>query len=272
MRLALALVLALLPAFATANGVPPTQGDRRGGSGAAPQAAEPSRQPGPAGGTRVALELVLAVDVSTSVSAEEFALQRIGLFRAFRDEAVRSSILTHPTGIAVSVVHWAGEGRQRVAVDWTHLTDEASVSRFTRRLGGMTRLTGGFTDIAGAVRFSTRSLLENGFRGDRLVIDVSGDGIADQGSPPAARDEALREGIVINGLAILPARAKSANALLAHYRLDVTGGPGSFVIPAQSFEDFPRAMREKLIREISGPAFAAVPVLRAASTGGDGAL
>lgn len=252
----LVLLLVFTSTFAWANGVPPGPDPRRGegGSTARGEAAPPSE-----GGTRVALELVLAVDVSTSVSAEEFALQRIGLFRAFRDPAVRTSVMSHPTGIAVSVVHWAGNGRQRVAVDWTHLTDEASLDRFSRKLGAMRRLTGGFTDIAGAVRFSRESLLQNAFRGDRLVIDVSGDGIADQGSPPTARDEALADGIVINGLAILPASASSGEALLAHYRFDVTGGPGSFVIAASSFEDFSRAMREKLIREISGPAFAREP-------------
>lgn len=272
-----------------AQTIEPANGEYRGqGGGAAP--APPAAPAGAA--TRVVMELVLAVDVSTSVSAEEYALQRIGLFRAFRDPAVRASILTHgERGIAVSVIHWAGKGRQRVAIDWSHINSEDSLGAFVRKLGAMQRLTGGFTDIAGAVRFATRSLLTNAYEGERLVIDVSGDGIADQGSPPAARDEALGEGIIINGLAILPSNRSSSDALLAHYRFDVTGGPGSFVIAAQSFEDFPRAMREKLIREISGPAFASRPsgpalatrprgfaarppgpAVLPASTGGDGAL
>ena len=227
--------------------------------------------------TRVALELVLAVDVSTSVNADEFDLQRIGLFRAFRDPAVLASIRAQgEAGIAVTVIQWAGKGRQRVAVDWQQLNDEASTRRFARRIGAMRRMTGGFTDIAGAVRFSTASLLGNRFEGERMVIDVSGDGVADQGSPPAARDAALAQGIIINGLAIFPQEydlgALADQALFEHYRNDVTGGPGSFVIAALSFEDFPRAIREKLIREISGPAFAARPNVRTVSTAADGAL
>ena len=227
--------------------------------------------------TRVALELVLAVDVSTSVNADEFDLQRIGLFRAFRDPAVLASIRSQgEAGIAVTVIQWAGKGRQRVAVDWQRLNDEATTLRFARRIGAMRRMTGGFTDIAGAVRFATASLLGNAFEGERMVIDVSGDGVADQGSPPAARDAALAQGIVINGLAIMPQDydlgALADEALFAHYRDDVTGGPGSFVIVAASFDDFPRAIREKLIREISGPAFASSPDVRTVSTARNGAL
>lgn len=223
--------------------------------------------------TRVALELVLAVDVSTSIDQSEFRLQRIGLFRAFRDPGVRASILAQPNGIAVALVQWAGKGRQRVAIDWHHAHDDSSIDALARRIGGMQRLTGGFTDIAGAVRFSTRMLLENDYRGDRLVIDVSGDGVADQGSPPTARDEAVALGITVNGLAIFPQEydlgALADQQLFDHYRRDVTGGIASFVITAKSFEDFPRAMREKLIREISGPAFSR---LRSRSTEGNGAL
>ena len=212
---------------------------------------------------RVALELVLAVDVSTSIDASEFRLQRIGLVRAFRHPGVRAAILSQgDAGIAVAVVQWAGKGRQRPAVDWMFLDDEPAIRRLSNRIGAMSRLTGGFTDIAGAVRFSTQWIETNAFEGERKVIDVSGDGVADQGDPPAARDAAVALGIVVNGLVIDPQEydlgALAADALFRHYERDVTGGPGSFVLKAAGFEDFTRAIREKLIREITGPAFVEV--------------
>ena len=106
------------------------------------------------------------------------------------------------------------------------------------------------------MNFSAFHLRTNLFEGRRKVIDVSGDGRTNQGSNPArARDDAVAEGITINGLAIL-----NEDALVdRHYLANVIGGTGSFVMQADDYEDFARAIVEKLIKEIAGVPIAALP-------------
>ena len=207
---------------------------------------------------QVGLELVLAVDSSTSVDAGEFALQQKGLADAFRHPSVVRAIEAHaPDGIAVTLVQWAGRSRQRTSVEWARLPDAASAARFAAQIARAPRLINGFTDIAAAIRFSARKIFENGFTGLRQVIDVSGDGSSNGEAASAARDQAIARGITVNGLVIhneeydLGELAKIN--LVDHYRQHVVGGPGSFLMIAKDFEDFRTAIRKKLLREITGP-------------------
>ncbi len=211
----------------------------------------------------VALELVLAVDTSTSVDDREFELQTQGLAAAFRHPSVVRAIEKHkPEGIAVSIIHWSGQGRQKTSVDWTRLRTGQSSASFADRIAAAPRLLRGFTDIAGAVRFAQKSLFRNRYEGKRLVIDVSGDGSSNGQNARAARDSALAAGITVNGLVIhneeydLGELAKIN--LVDHYRNNVVGGPGSFLIIAKDFQDFRIAIRKKLVREITGPLFSQV--------------
>jgi len=92
--------------------------------------------------------------------------------------------------------------------------------------------------------------------GRRKVIDISGDGRTNQGSNPArARDDAVAQGITINGLAIL----NEDGLVDRHYLANVIGGTGSFVLQADDYSDFARAIVEKLIKEIAGVPIAALP-------------
>ncbi|MEP1205894.1 MAG: DUF1194 domain-containing protein [Rhizobiaceae bacterium] len=209
----------------------------------------------------VELELVLAVDASTSVNSDEYKLQRSGIAEAFRHPKVLAAIDgLGEEGLAVSVVQWSGPNKQRVAVDWSHVNSRASAFQLATAIDAMPRLMTGFTDIAGAINYSTAEIENNRFTGRRLAIDVSGDGTSDRNDPALARDQAILKGITINGLVIHSIEYDLGDLarfdLRTHYRDRVIGGPGAFLLNAESFKTFAVSMREKLYREISGPLFA----------------
>lgn len=209
-------------------------------------------------GEPVALELVLALDSSSSVSAEEFDLQRRGIALAFRDPAVRKAIadLGEP-GLAVAVLQWSGGRMQRLAVEWTRITGAAGgqdIDRLAAAVASSARLLTGGTSLGGAVRTALAEIEANRFEGRRKVIDVSGDGFTGL-SPRRERDRAVERGVTINGLAILNEKPE----LGLYYAAHLIGGPGAFVLTAGSYEDFAEAMRDKLLQEISGFTVAAAP-------------
>lgn len=196
----------------------------------------------------VALELVLALDSSSSVSAEEFDLQRQGISRAFRDPSVLEAIAElGDQGLAVALIQWSGGRMQRLSVDWTHLNDVSDVELFASAVAQSERVLTGGTNLGGAIRYSLAQIETNRFEGRRKVIDVSGDGFAGL-SPRRERDRAVSSGITINGLAILNEKPE----LGLYYAAHLVGGAGAFVLTADSYEDFADAMRDKLLREISG--------------------
>jgi len=212
----------------------------------------------PASAVPVDLELVLAIDVSYSVDAEEARLQREGYFAALRHPRVLQAIASGPyRGIAVVYVEWAGSFYQRVVADWTLLRGAADVEAFVARIAAMPAQSASRTSISGAIDFSAALFDNNGYEGTRLVIDVSGDGRNNHGRPVTdARDAAVAKGITINGLPILSGNENfgrpAEEGLEEHYREDVIGGPGAFVIAAESFAKFTSAVLSKLVREISG--------------------
>jgi hypothetical protein len=203
--------------------------------------------------TPVALELVLAVDVSSSVDPNEYELQMGGLARALRDPEVRAAIqATAPEGVAFALLQWAGGRNQHLdAGGWTVLRGDAEVLAFAERIARTPRhFIWGQTGIGEALAAATRELEQNGFEGARRVIDLSGDGKANQFVPPrVARDAAMAGGITINGLAILTSHPDLGD----YYHQHVVGGPGAFVIEAAGFPDFAAAMTRKLLRELLPP-------------------
>jgi hypothetical protein len=206
----------------------------------------------------VDVELVLAVDVSLSMTAREREIQRRGYAEALRSEAVVAAITSGMHGrVALSYVEWAGAGTQRVVVDWTLLAGRGDAEAFAARLtahasAGMQR-----TSISGVIDFARRSLGANRFEGARRVIDVSGDGPNNQGRPVTeARDAAVARGIVINGLPLMTREGMGAQWHLEdldrYYRQCVIGGAGAFVIPVLEWRDFPAAVRNKLVLDLVG--------------------
>lgn len=208
--------------------------------------------PGPGhAATPVAVQLVLAVDASGSVSQERFELQRAGYAAAFRSPAVLQAIRSTSTrSIAVAMVQWTGPGLHVIAVDWALIDDAASAARFAASIEHAPReLFGGGTSISGAIDFGLLMLTRGPYHGLRQVIDISGDGANNRGrSVEDARDQAVQAGVTINGLPILTLEPD----LDAYYRHYVIGGPGAFVIAVRSYEEFAAAVRSKLIIEIAG--------------------
>jgi hypothetical protein len=200
--------------------------------------------------TAVDLQLVLAVDASGSVNHYRFELQKQGYAAAFRNPRVLTAIRSGMAGaIAVTVVQWTGPDLQYQVIDWTVIQDEKSANAFAAAIEDTPRqLFSGGTSISGAIDYGTALLLKSRFRETRRVIDISGDGSNNRGRPVIlARDDAVRAGITINGLPIL---ALEPN--LDRYYWDyVIGGPGSFMVTAQSYEQFGEAVLKKLITEIA---------------------
>ena len=206
----------------------------------------------------VDLELVLAVDASSSVSAEEFELQIRGLAEAFGDPRVVQAIrASGDLGVAVALMQWSDARKQVLAVDWTLVRDRESALAFAQALADTPRfLVGGSTAIGAALEYAMRQLERNGFTGRRKVIDVSGDGRANQGIHPIyLRDAAVVLGITINGLVIL----NEDPTVDSYYFANVIGGTGAFVMTANDYESYALAILTKLIKEIAGAPIAARP-------------
>ena len=200
--------------------------------------------------TATDLVLVLAVDASGSVNQTRFELQRRGYADAFRNPQVVQAIRGGSTGsIAVMMVQWTGPQMHAQAVPWTLIKDQASANAFADAIEAAPRqLFGGGTSISGAIDHGMLLLASAPYRGFKRVIDISGDGSNNRGRDVReARDEAVRAGVVINGLPIV-----SIEYDLDKYYMDnVIGGPGSFIVPADSYENFAQAVRRKLILEIA---------------------
>lgn len=201
--------------------------------------------------------LVLAVDVSRSIDEDEARLQREGYREAVSDPRIVQAIGRGMIGaVAVAYVEWAGIEYQRLVLPWTRIASQSDANRWADALAEAPRASISWTSISGAIDFSRRVLAEAPYEGTRRVIDVSGDGVNNSGRPAeAARDEAVADGIVINGLPIVNDRPTFGRMppvpLDQYFTQNVIGGPGAFMIVAEDFTVFAQAVRRKLIREIA---------------------
>ncbi len=198
----------------------------------------------------VDLALVMAVDVSESVDDDEYVLQHEGIARAFESPLLAAALSAGRTGaIEVAVLEWSDRDKQVVTVDWSRVGDAASAAAFARKVRASQRSSDGLTAIGDALRAARRLLDAAPEPAERRLIDLSGDGIANIGPPVReVRDELVAAGITINGLAILA----SEPWLEGYYDEYVIGGPGAFLLRAESFASFATAMQNKLLSEISG--------------------
>jgi hypothetical protein len=221
----------------------------------------------------VDVELILAVDVSGSMQYAELREQRDGYVAAFRSREVIRAIGQGAYGrVAVMYVEWARADLKKVIVPWT-IIDSAEISNgFSDRLAAAEIGNMRNTSITGAIQYGAAAFEANGYVGDRRVIDISGDGPNNQGGlVTIARDEATSSGITINGLPLmvqpwLAGLAFGASGLDDYYRDCVIGGPGAFMIPVASWEEFPEAVRRKLVLELSGVMPGRPTILRAQFT------
>ena len=195
------------------------------------------------------LALAFALDVSASVDAEEYVLQRDGLADALRAPEVARVVLAQPGGVALAAYEWSGREQQSVIADWTRVGDSHALARFADLVGAARRSHREFpTAIGYALGFGAR-LIQRAPACARRVIDVSGDGVNNDGFGPRLAYRAFPfEGVTVNGLAIEGSEPEVAG----YYRAALPHGPGAFVEVAAGFEDYARAMRRKLLRELTG--------------------
>jgi hypothetical protein len=208
-----------------------------------------AQAPGAAKAT-VDVALILAIDASGSVSDDRFELEKQGFAAAFRNQKVLDAIRAGDhRAIAILMLQWTGPAQQEVMVPWIYVNDEFSAGRAAAAIeAAPRRLMGGGTSISGAIDYSVMALATSPYRATRRVIDVSGDGANNIGRPAEqARDEAVRQGIRINGLPILTVEPD----LDQYYRKNVIGGPGSFAIVAKNYDQYSDAILRKLVTEIS---------------------
>jgi hypothetical protein len=224
----------------------------------------------------VDVELILAVDVSLSMSPDELEIQRHGYAAAMADKQVIDAILDGANGrIAVTYIEWAGIHTQRIIVPWTIIASKADADAFSAKLTSEVPQSARRTSISSGILFATDLFAESGLHAVKRVIDVSGDGPNNEGGPvTAARDKAVAQGIIINGLPLMTNNgyisAYDLKDLDKYYANCVIGGPGSFMVPVNDWKQFPEAVRRKLVQELAGPVppVAGPPVVKVAEKTG----
>lgn len=207
----------------------------------------------------VDVELVLAVDVSLSMSPDELEIQRAGYSAALTHDLVLQAIREGVHGkIAVTYFEWAGTTSQHIIVPWTVIETREDAEKVVAQLSRMPANSARRTSISSALEFGGDLFAESGFRGMKRVIDISGDGPNNQGAPVTMiRDSLVANGIVINGLPLMTnggmVSAYDMKDLDRYYTDCVIGGPGAFMIPVNDWSQFPEAIRRKLVLELAGP-------------------
>jgi Ca-activated chloride channel homolog len=190
------------------------------------------------------LALVLAVDVSGSVDAGEYRLQMDGLAAALRDGIVADALVDQEA--SVTLIQWSGTSRQEQTVPWTRIASHQDVAALAERISSDPRLWRNYSTAVGEALALAIKVLDQGPVCARRVIDVSGDGVSNEGASPRDRHPALAErGITVNGLAI----ETEEEDLTGYFFENLIIGEGAFVITATNFEDYPEQIRRKLQRE-----------------------
>ncbi|MEQ1942863.1 DUF1194 domain-containing protein [Mesorhizobium sp. VNQ89] len=208
---------------------------------------------------QVDVELVLAVDVSLSMSPMELNIQRDGYAAALTHERVLQAIADGAYGkIAITYFEWAGVNSHHIIVPWTVIANKADAERVVARLSAQPPNSARRTSIAAALEFGADLFAESQYSGQKRVIDISGDGPNNQGAPvQVSRDAVVAQGIVINGLPLMTTAGFSSAFdvvdLDRYYTDCVIGGPGAFMIPVNDWSQFPEAVRRKLVLELAGP-------------------
>lgn len=217
---------------------------------------------GAAAGERIDLALVIAADVSTSMDPHEKEMQQNGFVAAFQHPRIIDAIRSGRYGrIAVSYFEWGGDRGQRMVVPWTLLKDEADCWMFSLRLAenSPTKLRRG-TSISEALSYSASLFRQSGYEADRMVVNISSDGVNSIGRDvEPVRKELIANGMTINALVISAQGEEddeepnlSPEALFSYFHREVIGGPGAFAMPVRSAADYPSAIYRKLLREIGG--------------------
>src|SRR5467141_436844 len=205
----------------------------------------------------VDIELILAVDVSYSMDMDELAIQREGYAQAIVSKEFLQALKTGPNGkISVTYFEWAASTDQKIIIPWRVIDGPETADAVASEIMKTPIRRASRTSISGAINFAMPLFDENPHRGLRRVIDISGDGPNNNGTPVTlARDAALEKGITINGLPIMVKEPSYSTMdidnLDLYYEDCVIGGPGSFVVTIKDREKFKEAIRTKLLLEVA---------------------
>lgn len=204
------------------------------------------------------LALALAVDVSRSVDAADYLIQTEGLARALTDPAVEAAIFGPAGDVAILVYHWSGQRHQEIVADWQVIRAPEDLTRMAEQIRMAPRFPASLpTALGEALRFGLGQF-ETAPICDRQVLDVAGDGQNNEGLAPLRVYAKTDFGnLVVNGLAI----GEHESGLTSYYEANVMRGDGAFVEVARTQADYPRAIRRKLIRELSETVAQADPAL-----------
>lgn len=198
------------------------------------------------------LALLLAMDISSSVDAEEDILQRKGLAAALVSPEVEAAFLAEPLPVALAVYEWSGRWNQALILDWRLIRNSADLLSAAETIAASRRTETKFPTAMGYALGHGAGMLQDAPRCLFQTIDVSGDGINNEGfGPRTAYREFPFDGVTVNGLVVHPSDTAVADGLTAFYREQVLHGPGAFLETAYGFDDFSRAMRRKLEREVT---------------------
>lgn len=210
-----------------------------------------------AGGAQACrLALVLALDVSSSVDAAEDRLQRGGVVAALTSPEVRAAFFASDRPVALTVFEWSGRYNQAILLDWLLIEGPADLLHAAEVVAGSTRSHDDFPTAVGYALGFAAGLLERAPVCEKETVDIAGDGQNNDGFGPAQAYNAFPfEGVTVNGLVINAADFEGETGLIAFYRDEVIRGPGAFIEIADGFEDYERAMRRKLERELRPPVF-----------------
>lgn len=222
----------------------------------------------PAVAAECRLALVLAIDVSSSVDEAEDILQRGGLASALIAPEVQAAVFAAPLPVAIAVYEWSGRYNQEILVDWTMLNDQGDLLRVAETIGRSKRSHNEFPTALGYALGYGAGLFQRGPDCHFSVLDMAGDGENNEGFPPAsAYAEFPFAGVTVNGLVVEASDYQADISLVEYYQKNVLYGPGSFLEVARGFDDYERAMRRKLERELTPRAVGELQVAPEAAPG-----
>jgi hypothetical protein len=209
------------------------------------------------------LALLLAMDVSSSVDAAEDVLQRGGMVSALMAPEVQAAFFATDAPVALAAYEWSGRYNQEVLLDWTMIRSHADLTRAAEVIAASTRSHNDFPTALGHALGFGAGMLARAPNCLSKTLDVAGYGQNNEGfSPKQAYANFPFDGVTVNGLVINGADFEAETGLIAYYKRQVIRGPGAFLEIAQGFEDYERAMRRKLERELSPPVLGAAPARR----------
>ncbi|MCX7564855.1 DUF1194 domain-containing protein [Sulfitobacter sp. F26169L] len=208
----------------------------------------------PASAIECRLALAMAMDVSSSVDAAEDRLQRGGMVAALVSPEVEAAFFAADLPVALAVYEWSGRYNQKILLDWTLIDSRAALVSAAETLSSTNRSHFDSPTAMGYALGYGAQLLDRAPECLRKTLDMAGDGQSNEGFPPASAFRAFPfDNVTVNGLVVNAADFEGEVGLIAFYRAEVIHGPGAFLIVADGFEDYERAMRRKLERELTPP-------------------